>query len=100
ARSATRPPQQSQPNTSPARAPPPGTAACCPRSATGVTAAPPITVMNLRRLTRSPRPRWRARRWPLDLVPLDFNLLLFLRHLRRLWQADAQYALVELRLDL
>jgi hypothetical protein len=35
--------------------------------------------------------RWRH----LDLVLLDFDLLLLLRHLRRLWQADAQDALVD-----
>jgi len=30
---------------------------------------------------------------------LDLDLLLLLRHLRRLWQFDSQYALIKLRLD-
>src|SRR6516225_11534 len=43
-------------------------------------------------------PRGEQRR--LRLGRLDFNLLLFLRHLLRLWQVDAQYSLIEPCLDL
>src|SRR6516164_11113852 len=38
-----------------------GSAGCCARAASGHAAtAPPISEMNSRRFTRSPRPQWRA----------------------------------------